>query len=141
MGGWYSTVIDADPAFEARAKATYMAVLRTGHDYVLPLRWVDVIGHLAGPSLTEAGRAERRLGEWCARNLWQDAGMEYKTTPETRQAVRERVKVHIERTRQADGDPVKRRALREAEKAALRTPKQREAHEEYLAQKARRSGS
>lgn len=140
----YAPVVDDDPAFEARAKATYLAVLRPGRDYVLPLRWVDVIGHIDGRDLLAEVRAARANlnRDMSAPAAAQAAAVRVWLTPVARERHNKLARARYNRKKEKGRlQAIEWKAERERIKAAQRTPKQQKRHEEYLAQKARRSGS
>ena len=104
-------------------------------------RWVDVMPPAIARDLLAEVRAAREDAERYTRQAQAaaSAAREYLTPEHVRVLQRARGRAYYQRTKAAAGDPDARRAAREAEKAATRTPDQQQRHDYYVARKRRKS--
>ena len=104
----------------------------------LPVRWVDVMPAVTGPSLLRPGRSDERIREYYAREAQAAAAVQTERVLVTKPEDRERRNAAKKRRYHMGAEAVK--AENERRKAALRTPEQKKQHEYYLRCKAKKEG-
>ena len=144
MGGWYSTVIDKDPAFEARARRLYLSHMLIGERWQpLPQKWVSFFPVAGRDLLAEVRAARANLNrDMSAPAAVQAAAVKVWLTPAAQERHNELARARYNRKQEKERiQAIEWKAERERIKAAQRTPEQQKRHDSYEALKAKRSGN